>query len=86
MESLSAQASPLHQHGRWPLTLTLTPTLTPTLTLTLTLALTLYPVPCTLTPHQAARFSNTGDGRYDDQDFLVDQSSMIEGDDVHSAY
>jgi len=30
---------------------------------------------------QAARFSNTGDGRYDDQDFLVDQSSMIEGDD-----
>jgi len=29
---------------------------------------------------QAARFSNTGDGRYDDQDFLVDQSAMIEED------
>ena len=31
---------------------------------------------------QAARFSNTGDGRYDDQDFLVDQSAMIEEDTV----
>ena len=31
---------------------------------------------------QAARFSNTGDGRYDDQDFLVDQSAMIEEDEV----
>jgi len=30
---------------------------------------------------QAARFSNTGDGRYDDQDFLVDQSSTIDEDD-----
>jgi len=27
---------------------------------------------------QAARFSNTGDARYDDQDFLVDQSKLVE--------
>ena len=27
---------------------------------------------------QAARFSNSGDARYDDQDFLVDQSKLVD--------